>query len=162
MTDTSLAAQIVEQLTAGMNEPVERFDDGSVATLVESRHGAWVLLVRPVADDEVVVIESLAPLLVPQAKFRVVAELLALVNDELLLGTFVIEQETGRVRMRMAVDVEALSQGVADPVSVGVAMLSSPVITNIASMDRWLTALSVVVNGDTVPADAVALTHQRP
>jgi hypothetical protein len=119
-------------------------------------------VLTPFRHEEVVLIESIAPLRVPAPKFTVVAELLALVNDDLLLGAFVVDVESGMVRVRDSVDVEALAAAVDDPAALGAATLASPVVTNIATMDRWLTAISVVVNGDTLPTDAVAAIRSRP
>jgi hypothetical protein len=158
----SLAAKVIERFVAGQGWQVETLDGGGVVTALEQRHGFWACVLTPLHDEEVVLIESIAPLTVPSGKFTVVAELLALINDDLLLGALVVDAGSGIVRGRDAVDVEALDGAVEDPVALGAAMIASPVATNIATMDRWLAAISVVVNGDTVPADAVAAVESRP
>lgn len=159
---TSLAAAVVDRYVASAGWTVAPTDDGGVMTLVEDRHGAWACVLTPVGDDEVVLIESIAPLTVPPQKFLPVAELLALVNDDLLLGAFCVERASGTVRHKVAVDLEALGGAVADPAELGAALIASPVVTSTATMDRWLAAISVVVHGDTPPPDAVAAILARP
>lgn len=158
----SLAGAVVARYVALAEWAVVPTDDGGVMTLVEERHGAWACVLTPIDDDEVVLIESIAPLTVPPGKFVVAAELLALINDDLLLGAFCVDRQSGTVRHKAAVDVEALGDAdVGDPAELGAALIASPVVTSIATMDRWLAALSVVVNGDTTPSDAVAAILAR-
>lgn len=157
----SLAAATIERFVASVGWQAERLEDGGVVTAVEERHGAWACVLTPLHEEEVVRIESVAPLTVPPEKFTVVAQLLALINDHLLFGALVVDAESGVVRARDAVDVEALSGAGDDPAGLGAAMIASAVATNIATMDRWLAAISVVVHGDTVPADAVAAIEAR-
>jgi hypothetical protein len=158
----SLAAEVVRRFVAAKGWEVHPLSDGGVMTTVEQRHGSWACVLTPYHDEEVVLIESVAPLTVPPEKFNVVAELLARINDNLLLAAIVIDPASGIVRTRSAVDVEGLVGAVEDPAELGVAMIGSPVATNVATMDRWLAAISVVVNGDTVPADAVEAIESRP
>jgi hypothetical protein len=158
----SLAAKVIRRFVAAEGWEVHPINDGAVMTVVEERHGSWACVLTPYHDEEVVLIESVAPLTVPPEKFNVVAELLARINDDLLLAAIVINPGSGIVRARTAVDVEGLVGAVEDPAQLGVAMIASPVATNMVTMDRWLAAISVVVNGDTVPADAVEAIESRP
>jgi hypothetical protein len=154
-TTTSLAGRAVRRYVAEAAWMVEELGDGAVMTAVEGRHGAWACVLTPLHDEELVLIESLAPAPCPPEKFAAVAELLALVNDQVLLSVFTIDPETGAVRVRDAVDVEPLAELLEDPEPAAARLLATPVATNLATLDRWLPALTVVLNSDTLPSEAV-------
>jgi hypothetical protein len=159
---SSLASRAIKRYVADAEWMIEELDDGAVMTAVEGRHGAWPCVLTPLHDDELVLIESLAPAPCPPEKFTSVAELIALVNDQVLLSVFTIDPATGAVRVRDAVDVEPLAELLDEPEQAAARLLATPVATNLATLDRWLPALTVVLNGDTLPAEAVETVGNWP
>lgn len=158
----SLAGRAIRRYVADAGWEIEEVGDGAVTTAVEGRHGGWACVLSPLDDEELVVIESFAPARCPSEKFAVLAELLALINDQVLLSTFTVDPETGAIRVRDAVDVEPLSELLDDPERAAAELLATPIATNLATLDRWLPALTVVLNSDTLPTEAVETVGAWP
>ncbi|MBL8952484.1 MAG: YbjN domain-containing protein [Myxococcaceae bacterium] len=117
----------------------------------EGKNGRWRCFFEAKEEVQQVVFFSLREGAVPVERRAAVAELCSRINCRLNVGNFELNFNDGMARFRSGVDVEG--------VGLTPALLKGLTLLNVATMDKYLPALTAVVQGE-LPLKALGLVAQ--
>lgn len=130
-------------------------DETGVRMTVEGRNGTWLTVVLVREEEEQVLVYSIASFLVPEARRRDMAELLTRANFNMVIGNFELGYDSGEVRFKTSLDVEGSL--------LDAALLERLIDVNLAMMDRYLPAVTAVLEGTASPSQATEqIEHGLP
>ena len=115
----------------------------------------WSCVGQALEDQQVLLFFSLLPVDVPAGRLPAVAELAARANFGMLTGAFEVSFDTGDVRFRTSVRLEALDDGAYAELGLAEQLVHETVRTNVVTMNAYVGGLRAVVAGD-APAAAIA------
>ena len=119
---------------------------------IEVRHGAsspaYTSHAHQLGGGPIFVYDSLCPEPAPPERRAAVAQFIARVNFELIVGTFSLDGRTGAVRLRSAVDLRG------QPLTE--ALIDGVVLSHHQIMIDWLAHLVAVIAGELEPDEAFA------
>ena len=135
--------------------PVER--DAGEAILQTGYRGAghaWTCYAHVLEEEQQFVFYSVAPVAIGEKKRRLASEYLTRANFGLVLGGFEMDLDSGLVRCKTSIDVEAdrLSYELFRPL----------VYANVFLMERYLPGLLAVVDQNAKPQDAIDQAEAAP
>lgn len=116
-------------------------------------HGEWFGQSWWLEDAEQLLMYSICPLAVPAAARGEVERYVGLVNRELVVGSFEVEDD-GQLRFRT-------SLGVAEE-ELTLSLVRRALEANVATMDAYLPGIVRLVVGGHAAPDALAAVHARP
>jgi hypothetical protein len=107
----------------------------------------WTCYAQVIEEDAMFIFYSIAPVEIPQKKWRLASEYLTRANFGLVYGNFELDFRSGLVRSKTSIDVEddRLSYELFRPV----------VWANVFMMERYLPGLQAVILEGTSPEDAI-------
>jgi hypothetical protein len=133
----------VREYFASQDWPVQPVGTGlGVNWAYRGEHGEWYGQTWWLEDVEQLLVYSVCPLPIPELTRPGVAELVLIVNSELVVGCLEFDSETGQVRCRTGLGI-----GRADLTD---AVIDRAVRANVLTLDRYLPALVRAAAG--VPA----------
>jgi hypothetical protein len=115
-------------------------------------NGHWPCFAQAREPQQQIIVYSICPLRVPEAKRAQMAEFLTRANYGLVIGNFEMDFEDGEVRYKTSLDLE----DVEDAAEVTQVLLRHVIYANVSSMDRYLPGMLTVLAGSATPAEAVA------
>jgi hypothetical protein len=124
-----------------------------VVTTYRGTHHHWEVQARAFEDLRIVVFSSICPLKVPPDRLAVAAELCCRANCHMLVGNLELDWDSGELRLRTSLDLEN------DRLSPS--LLNQLVAANLLQLDRLMPALTSVIQGDSRPAEALAVIAWR-
>ncbi len=149
MSDARLLDVVLGYLRA-QAWPVEALPgDGEAITRYPGRHATWRCLVRTREAERQLAFYSEAPTTVPRERRPAVMEFVARANQDMVLGNFELDVDTGAVRFKTSVAV--------GPSGLTLEVLRPLVHANVLTMDQYLPGLVAVVEGRHSPEEACAL-----
>jgi hypothetical protein len=143
VTDDELLAAVRQFLTADGWPHTD--DADGIDAAFQGEHGRWKC--RAVAAGEQVRFFSIAPV-DGSARVAEVRELVARINWDLPIGNFEVDADGRTIRCKTAIDVGG------DRITPS--LLRHVVWGNVSLMDRYLPAITAVVDGSMTPSEAVA------
>ncbi len=149
MTDVRLFDVVVGYLRS-QAWPVDVLpEEGEALSRYPGRHGTWRCRVRTREEERQLAFYSEAPTPVPRERLPAVLEFVARANQDMVLGNFELDVDTGEVRFKTSVAV--------GPSGLTLEVLRPLVHANVLTMDQYLPGLVAVVDGRQSPEDACAL-----
>ncbi|MBE9044997.1 YbjN domain-containing protein [Pleurocapsales cyanobacterium LEGE 10410] len=112
------------------------------------KNGRLTCYARAIDDKEQFVFYALCPLTAPEDKRNKIARFITRVNYGMAIGNFELDFDDGEIRYKTSIDVEG------DRLSV--ALIKQAVYLNILTMDRYLPAIAVLIEGETSVEEAIA------
>ena len=124
------------------------FEDAApvLRTAFRGENGRWGCFAQTREELDQAVFFSVYPSVVEEDRRLAMAELLAWVNFDLVIGSFEIDLAGGHVRCKTSIDVEGAEL---TPV-----LVRPMVYGNVQTMDRYLPALDAVAHAGAVPREA--------
>jgi hypothetical protein len=112
----------------------------------------WSLFAATFEEDEQVAVYSVLPFNVPEERRVAASEAITRANYGLRLGNFELDFRDGEVRFKTSIDVEGgtLAEG----------QVRSLLYANVSVTERYLPAISAVVQSRAAPADAIAQVEE--
>ncbi len=117
----------------------------------QGQQGKWVCIVSTREQARQVVIYSLYPPLVPEARRLAIAEFLTRANYHLTLGNFDLDFESGQVRLRTGL--------LLTPDTFRPALLQQLLLHHLQTADRHLGPYLAVLAGERSPQEAMTQLH---
>jgi len=111
------------------------------------RHGDIPCVVVVHEMEKEFIFYSRVPFLIPREQRALVGEFLHRANYGLKIGNFELDFMDGDVRFKTSIDLEG-----ATPQE---SMIHNAVMLNVLILDRYMTGLTAMLNGDLSPAEAV-------
>ena len=126
-------------------------DEGAIGTGFRGDHGQWTCAAQAFDAPTRFLFYSLCPLLVSPVRLAGMAEFVARSNYGLVVGNFELDFSDGEIRYKTSVDAgaDALTHELIDRC----------VMANVVTMDRYLPGITMVLNGDRTPEEAVAVVE---
>lgn len=141
----SPGAQRIRRYFDEQDWPVSPVESGAgVNWAFRGENGEWYGQTWWLDDVEQLLVYSICPLPIPEPSRAAVAELVALINAELVVGCWECDADTGQVRFRVGLSIA--------PAELSDSAIDRAVRTNVLTTDRYLPALIRVAAG--VPATA--------
>jgi hypothetical protein len=146
MTDIVLAffMELNWQLTPIEGRPIFRME-------FASEKGEWSCLVHVREEMSQVLFYSVYPHNAPTERRLALAELLTRANYGMANGNFEMDFTDGEIRYKTYIDTQG------EPLLPG--LLKGLVYANLATMRMYFPAITVVLNGESTPEDAVAVAR---
>lgn len=150
---TPSLSDIVQQFFDEDDWAYVQLSDPSILQLAfQGSAGRWTCLAQCNDADAQVVFYSLCPIIVPEANFGVIAELLMRANDGLIIGNFELDFTRGEIRYKTSLDVEG------DRLTP--ALMRRLVYANVQTLDTYLPSIMAVLEGQCSPTEAIAQVEQ--
>ncbi|MCU1491672.1 MAG: hypothetical protein JWM85_3077 [Acidimicrobiaceae bacterium] len=172
MSGASSAGSSVQQLLLGASSAVlselgwsgaGEVEDGTLFAAYTGASGeSWVVVADTFADQDLLLVYSLAPEPVAPERREAVAEYLTRANDGLPRACFEIDLETGVVRCRTWLDVEGLDVAALDADGYLLPLVRRVLLANVATFDLFFSGLRAVEAGSSTPTEADAAVQAGP
>lgn len=118
-------------------------DDPAYSMSCEGENGEWVCIAQAIEDQNLFVFYSACPFEAPPEARARVAELIARINFEQLVGNFEMSFEDGHIRYRTSIDITGHE--------LKPFMISQLVYANVRLMDRYLPAFRKLIDEPDLP-----------
>jgi hypothetical protein len=112
----------------------------ALATPVAGRNGSWVAFFEIREEDDQLLVYSIMPFDVPEARRTEAALYLTRANFGLAIGNFELDLDDGEVRYKTSIDVEGAQ--ILEP------LIDHLFLANVVTVDRYLNGLRAVIEGD--------------
>lgn len=119
-----------------------------IRTDYRGQHGQWICYARVREDEHQIVLYSVYPESIPQAKRAAVAEYLTLINYGLSIGNFEMDFTDGEVRFRTGLDLEGIN--------LQPELFRPLLLANIHTMDNYLPGLVQITQQGVSPREALS------
>ena len=118
--------------------------------------GSWRIILDTFEDADVrrLIVYSIYPVFVPEARRLAVSEMITRANSRMVLGNFELDFSDGEVRYKTAVDV---CHG-----EMSAEIIERLLHTNIGTANRYLAVLLGVAFGNVAPAAAIEQAERPP
>jgi len=114
---------------------------------LKAQNGAWVGLLQSREKEEQVIFYSVCPFPVPFESRYPIAEFITIVNNEILMGNFMMDFNDGELKYKTMAILEKDK-------TPSVELLKKLVYGNILVMDQFLPAIVDIINLDVSPIQA--------
>jgi hypothetical protein len=112
----------------------------ALATPVAGKNGSWVAFFEIRDEDDQLLVYSIIPFDVPEARRTEAALYLTRANFGLAIGNFELDLDDGEVRYKTSIDVEGAQ--ILEP------LIDHIFLANVVTVDRYLNGLRAVIEGD--------------
>ncbi len=128
---------------------VARLDGEPVLSMnVAGKNGQWRCVAKSREEQKQFVFYSVCGTSAPEHRRQAVAEFVTRANFGMVIGNFELDFDDGEIRYKTSIDVEG--------VSLAPALIKNLVYANVLMMDRYLPAITQVIEGTASPRAAVA------
>jgi hypothetical protein len=111
----------------------------ALATPVAGKNGSWVAFFEIRDADDQLLVYSIIPFDVPEARRTEAALYLTRANFGLAIGNFELDVDDGEVRYKTSIDVE--------DAQILEALIDHLFLANVVTVDRYLNGLRAVIEG---------------
>ncbi len=108
--------------------------------LVHGKHAEWLSLIRIFEKTQRLVVYSLYPEHVPEARLGRLMELITRINYGLILGNFEMDLRDGEIRYKTSIDLESID--------ISPVMIRNLVFGNFFSVDLYFYAIQAAIHGE--------------
>lgn len=151
----SVLREAVERFFQAENWPYQEADfDHGLMLNFEGKHGTWRCYARIRDKAGQFVFYSFAPLEVPQERYPQVLEFITRANFGMFIGNFEFNFASGTLQYRTSIDVENEEEHLTH------GLLRHLVYQNVLIMDKYLPALTAVVDEGLPPEEAIRRAEQ--
>jgi hypothetical protein len=128
---------------------VARLDGEPVLSMnVAGKNGQWRCVAKSREEQKQFVFYSVCGMSAPEHRRQAVAEFVTRANFGMVIGNFELDFDDGEIRYKTSIDVEG--------VPLAPALIKNLVYANVLMMDRYLPAITQVIEGSASPLAAVA------
>ena len=133
--------------------PIRISENGGLHTAYKGESGQWMCFGCTWESDGLFAFYSICPLVVPQGRLSEMAEFMTRANNNLIMGNFELNYESGEARFKTSIDVQDSS--------FTVELWRPVVFANVAIMDRYLPGILAVISGAKNAIQAIALVESN-